>query len=81
MQRTYKITGYGTDRNPDGTLRGKVRVRISLEVDVTKADADVVKSLDGTEETIIGTLISHVASQAARETGLTLTESDISHSP
>ena len=78
MKRIFKITSYGSDRNPDGTLKGRLRVRVSSDIDGGSADADVVIAKDGTEVAITGTLSSHIVTQAARETGLTLAENDIS---
>ena len=77
MKRTYKITGYSSDRNADGTLKGKVRVRILLDLDGGAVDEFVVKAMDGTEETITGKLATHIATQATRETDFTVTEDDI----
>ena len=80
MKRTYKITGYAFNSNPDGTLKGKFRAKILLELDGGQADADVIKAVDGTEETITGTLVAHIASQASRETDFTLTADNIDYS-
>ena len=77
MKTTHKILGYSMDWNPDGTRKGKVRVACSLDVDGSLADATVVRAVGGTEETITGTMASHVASLATTELGITVAEADV----
>ena len=77
MKRIYKIQDYSMNWNPDGTLNGKVRVKVVVDLAGDAPDADVVEAMDGTQETVTGTLAAHLASQAARETGETLTATDL----
>lgn len=77
MKTIHKIIAYGINWNPDGTRNGKMRVDKYVDVDGGQADATVVEAIDGTEETITGALAKHFASQASRETGLTLVAADM----
>ena len=77
MKRIYQIIGYFAKRNPDGTLNGKMGCHLRLDIDSAVADLDEVKAQDGTTETITGSLETHVASQAQRETGETLAAGDV----
>ena len=62
MKTIHKVTGYSMNWNPNGTLNGKARATVSLDVDGSRADAEVLQAVDGTEEAITGTLASHIAS-------------------
>ncbi len=77
MKRTYQIMGYSSKKNPDDTLNGKMGCHVRLDIDSAAAELDEVKAMDGTTETITGSLETHVASQAERETGETLAAGDI----
>lgn len=77
MKRIYQITNYTAKWNPNGTLNGKMGCHIRLDVDSAAAELDEVKAMDGTTETITGSLETHVATQAERETGETLAAGDV----
>lgn len=77
MKTIIKIKSYVMNHNPDGTRNGEVFIRTCMDFDGSLADSVVVQANDGTEETVTGKLVTHLAKQAARETGETLTDTDI----
>lgn len=77
MKRIYQITEYVAKWNTNGTLNGKMGCRVRMDVDSAAAERDEVKAMDGATETITGSLETHVASQAQRETGETLAAGDV----